>query len=82
LSPIDLGFASNFLIALTEDMGMKGCDFALGDVNQDGLISLTDVDPFVNLLIAGDFQCEADINEDGAVTLTDVDGFVAILIGG
>ncbi len=57
----------------------KGCDFALGDVNQDGIVSLLDVDPFVALLTKTMFQCEADINQDGAVTLLDVDPFVAIL---
>jgi hypothetical protein len=62
--------------------GSKGCDFEIGDVNQDGLITLLDVNPFVAILIGGGFQCEADINEDGSVTLTDVDPFVALLTGG
>jgi hypothetical protein len=81
--PAALGFpASNFMICVNEDMGGGGCMFALGDVNQDGLISLLDVAPFVNRLTTGTFQCEADINMDGAVTLLDVAGFVAILTGG
>ena len=59
-----------------------GCDFSLGDVNQDGAVSLLDVDPFVTLLTSQGFQCEADVNEDGAVTLLDVDPFIGLLTGG
>ena len=56
--------------------------FSLGDVNQDGVINLLDVDPFVDLLTSGDFQNEADINQDGVVNLLDVDPFVVLLSGG
>lgn len=59
----------------------KGCDFAIGDVNQDGAVNLVDVQPFVDLLVSSGFQCEADINEDGAVDLLDVDPFVTLLGG-
>ncbi len=59
-----------------------GCEFDLGDVNQDGIVSLLDVDPFVTVLTGGSFQCEADVNEDGVVSLLDVDPFVALLAGG
>ena len=54
----------------------------LGDVNQDGEVTLLDVDPFVTLLTSGKFLCEADINGDGIVSLLDVDPFVALLTGG
>ena len=60
----------------------KGCDFGLGDVNQDGATDLVDVAPFVALLTSGEFQCEADINEDDAVDLLDVGPFVDLLTGG
>ena len=50
--------------------------FVCGDVNKDGVISLLDIGPFVQLIIANGFQIEADINEDGAVDLFDVGGFV------
>lgn len=59
-----------------------GCDFEIGDVNQDGVVSLLDVNPFVILISSSGFQCEADINEDGAVTLLDVNLFVQLLTGG
>ena len=54
-------------------------EFALGDVNLDSLIDLSDVIPFVDLLVTGRFQREADINCDGAVDLIDVDPFVELL---
>ncbi len=53
----------------------------LGDVNCDGVVSLLDVDPFVELLTTGGFSAKADINGDGVVSLLDVDPFVALLVG-
>lgn len=53
--------------------------FQLGDVNQDGVINLLDVQPFVDLLATGDFLPEADVNGDGDVNLLDVAGFVDLL---
>ena len=54
-------------------------DCVLGDVNGDGSVDLLDVAPFVALITAGEFQCEADINEDGIVDLLDVAPFVDLL---
>ena len=51
----------------------------LGDVNQDGLVNLLDIEPFVTLLTDGLFQAEADINQDGFVNLLDVGPFIDIL---
>ena len=53
----------------------------LGDVNQDGVVNLLDVVPFVDLLAGGGFQDEADINQDGAVNLLDVGPFIDVLSG-
>ena len=57
-------------------------DVLHGDVNMDGAINLLDVDPFITILSAGDFQAEADINKDGVVNLLDVQGFIDLLGGG
>ena len=51
-------------------------------VNLDGVVSLLDVGPFVDLISLGQFQAEGDINQDGMVNLLDVDPFVALLGGG
>ena len=54
----------------------------VGDVNLDGSVDLLDVSPFVDLIIAAGFQCEADINVDNSVDLLDVTPFVDLLTGG
>ena len=54
-------------------------DVLLGDVNQDGVVNLLDVAPFVILVANGQFQSEGDINMDGVVNLLDVDPFVQLL---
>lgn len=51
----------------------------VGDINQDGVVNLSDVAPFVSLLSSGEFQAEADINGDGVVNLSDVAPFVELL---
>ena len=57
------------------------CLDVLGDVNQDGLVNLLDVGPFVDLISSGQFQLEADTNQDGQVNLLDVALFVKLLTG-
>ena len=53
----------------------------LGDTNFDGAVNLLDVAPFVDVLSADSYLCEADINQDGFVNLLDVQPFVNILAG-
>ena len=53
----------------------------LGDVNQDGVVNLLDVAPFIAVLSSNNYQGEADCNKDGSVNLLDVEPFVAILSG-
>ncbi len=60
-----------------EDMGG-----IVGDINCDGVVNLSDVNPFVQLISTGGFSAKADINGDGAVNLSDVSPFVALLSGG
>ena len=72
------GFGSIATVSITRlDTG----EFAVGDVNQDGVIDLLDVAPFVDAVNAGDFQHEADANCDGAVNLLDVQPFIELLAG-
>ncbi len=78
-----LGFPTMHMILIVDrDMGGGGCMFALGDVNNDGIIDLTDISAFVAAVTGGPYVCEADINADGMVTLLDISLFVAILTGG
>ncbi|MEM9411631.1 MAG: choice-of-anchor B family protein, partial [Planctomycetota bacterium] len=58
------------------------CDSVLlGDVNQDGVVNLLDVQPFVELISSGEYLAEADMNGDGSVNLLDVELFVAAISG-
>ena len=56
-------------------------DVIYGDVNQDGVVNLLDVAPFVERISTGSYQAEADINGDGLVNLLDVAPFVGLLGG-
>ncbi len=51
----------------------------LGDLNNDGVVDFSDVGPFIELLISGEFQAEADFDQDSAVTFTDIPLFVRAL---
>ena len=63
-------------IRITTDTGVLK-----GDVNQDGVINLLDVAPFVDAISNGTLIPEADVNCDGVVNLLDVEPFVALLSG-
>ncbi len=52
-----------------------------GDINLDGFVDLSDVAPFVTLLVNGEYQIEGDINLDATVDLLDVGPLVALLTG-
>ncbi len=64
-----------------EDLVVGGMELLLGDVNCDGMISLLDVQPFVNQLTSGEYLDKADMNQDGVLNLLDVSGFVSVLVG-
>ena len=53
----------------------------MGDVNLDGEVTFSDIQPFIAVLSANGFQAEADFDEDGLVTFTDIAPFVAALAG-
>ena len=69
--------SDDFRLYLNEHVAI---DF--GDINGDGLIDLLDIQPFVQVLVSGEYQIEADINCDGTVNLLDVSPFVEILQDG
>ena len=52
----------------------------LGDLNGDGEVGFSDIPPFIDLLISGDFSPEGDINQDEAVSFADIPGFIQLLI--
>ena len=56
--------------------------FSLGDTNNDGVVDLLDISPFVDSIVSGVYQCESDTNQDATVDLLDVALFVDLLVSG
>ena len=52
----------------------------LGDVDTDGLVTVSDIQPFIAILATGEFQGEADINQNGVVNFLDISPFIDILL--
>ena len=50
-----------------------------GDINGDGTVDGSDIQPFVDLLTGGGYQIEADINGDSVVDGLDIQPFVRII---
>ncbi len=67
--------------ALGSASGGPPCDPC--DANCDGSVDLTDVEPFILLLLGGDpcGACAGDTNGDGSIDLTDVEPFIECLLG-
>jgi len=54
-------------------------DFILGDVDQDGAVTFSDIAPFIETLTSGMFLEQADCNQDGEVNFDDIASFIEIL---
>ena len=54
-------------------------DLELGDVNQNGVVDFFDIQPFIDLLAAQEFQAEADIDGNGVVNFFDIAPFIGVL---
>ena len=82
--PVSFGEDTNqelYVVAINGQILSINPIVIFGDVNQDGVVNLLDVQPFIDLLNSGGFLDEADINQDGAVNLLDVDPFIGVLAG-
>lgn len=67
-------------IGLNGDPVIVGGDQVIrGDVNCDGVVNLLDVQPFVDILIAGEFSGKADVNQDGNVDRLDIQPLIALI---
>lgn len=53
----------------------------LGDINGDGLVTLLDVQPLIDLIVSGEYEGEGDVNQDGVVDLMDIAPFISLLQG-
>ena len=51
----------------------------LGDMNLDGVVDFFDISPFIALLTADGYQCEADFDSNEVVDFFDISPFIATL---
>ena len=87
----DLGSPTNVILTMVAHFASQSISFdniriqvtnenwLAGDMNNDGLRTLLDVEPFVQLIVDGRYQPEGDINFDCKVDLLDISGFVELL---
>lgn len=56
----------------------------LGDVNDDGTLTIKDVTDLINYLLGGEYPgfngVNADVNQDGKISIADVTGVITILL--
>lgn len=55
-----------------------------GDVNMDGVVSVSDIQVVVNLILSGaeaDDEPDADVNADGSISVSDIQVLVNIILG-
>jgi len=60
-------------------------DFLLGDVNNDGVVSIADVTTLIDYLLGGGINVNekaADVNQDGTVSISDVTALIDNLLSG
>ena len=65
-------------LTITETCGCVACD-----MNCDGVVNASDIEPFIDLLFNGAPQCNpgctGDTNGDGRVDAGDIEGFISCL---
>ena len=52
-----------------------------GDVNNDGEVTIADVNAVINVILGGSSSQRADVNNDGEITIADVNSIIDIILG-
>lgn len=79
---VDPSNTGTLFIDDTSVMGsLPEVDVLKGDVDLDGTVTFLDINPFIVLLSANDFQAEADCDCDGDLDFLDIQPFIDILAG-
>ena len=64
----------------------NGPEYELGDVNDDGSVTISDVTALIDFLLSGDAsginQAAADCNQDNSITISDVTALIDFLLAG
>ena len=71
----------NYLDEKLNLLNLAPCDDLPGDMNRDGIANLLDVVPFVDALVAAEYNCAGDVNQDGQFNLLDVSAMVNLIMG-
>ena len=53
-----------------------------GDVNNDGEISIADINAIIDLILGSGSNTLADVNDDGEINIADVNAIIDIILGG
>ena len=51
-----------------------------GDVNQDGEVTIADVNALIDMILSGELEMIGDVNGDGEVTIADVNAVIDIIL--
>ena len=51
-----------------------------GDVNDDGVVNIADVNVIINAILMADGQTDLDVNGDGDVNITDINTIIGIIL--
>ena len=86
ISAGDYNFKGNISTLSASLTGGGSSDFLVGDINDDGLISIADVTLIVNCILSGPSSSEidtarADVNGDNVISISDVTTLVDIILG-
>ena len=65
----------------TVKLGITAAEVLLGDCNQDGVVNVLDIGPFIGFLNTSFYLEEADCNQDGVLNVLDIGPFISIING-
>ena len=84
ISAGDYNFTGNISTLSASLTGGSSSDYLMGDVNDDGIVSVADVTLIVNCILLGSNEIDnarADVNGDNLISISDVTSLVDIILG-
>ena len=84
ISAGDYNFTGNISTLSASLTGGASSDYLMGDVNDDGIVSVADVTLIVNCILLGSNEIDkarADVNGDNLISISDVTSLVDIILG-
>ena len=62
----------DYVLIDPDEVGGQGGQQLLGDINNDGIIDITDLVTLINNVLAEQYLETADINQDGIIDILDI----------